>query len=96
MKYLLCIIVIALSFTACKKWQQPDQQNCYTCIKTDSVTSNIPKLAKAHYSTEVDTKCSYTEALKNYYIKTTAIVDTLFYRNDTVELNHFAVTCTIQ
>ena len=96
MKYTLYIFFAALLFASCKKSQKPDQQNCYTCTRTDSVTSNIPKLAKPHYSSEVGHICSYTEAQKNFYVKTNSKVDTLYFSNDTLELNHFVMTCIIE
>jgi len=94
MRNSLLFIAAFLMFTACKK-KVDSSQHCYNCVTTDSVSSNIPALVNGKYSTQNGYICKYTEDQKNYYVKTHTKTDTLYFKNDTLQLNHFVTSCTI-
>ncbi len=97
MRYTLLIIAVALCFSSCMKKNHTEQTNCYSCLRNDSVTSNIPKLNNAHYpdSTLIIYKCAYIESQKNFFEKINTYTDTLYFKNDTLELDHFVTKCTL-
>ena len=97
MRYLILIIVFAFVFTACEKGNQTEPQHCYTCVRSDSVTTNIPGLVYPHYadSMQYGEDCQLTDAQMKFFEKTHTYSDTLSFIKDTLKINHLVMKCTV-
>jgi hypothetical protein len=98
MKYtLLFLFVIALagslSLPSCKK--KVSDKHCYTCTDIDSVYSNIPALSNPHYKVVEGNHCEFTDWMANTWIRQHTFVDTLYSKNDTLELRFHSSSCEI-
>ncbi|MCW3122699.1 MAG: hypothetical protein JWQ38_2191 [Flavipsychrobacter sp.] len=92
MRYILPILALSICFTACEK-KQPSRA-CYYCVRNDSVTSNIPKLADPKHFTTASNLCDITTDQRDVYEKINTHNDTTFNHGDTVVVNHVKTTCT--
>ncbi len=87
-------LVVLLFANSCTKKSAP--VNCYNCASNDSVVSNIPALNKAHYIYIYGTKCGFTDAQVRFYQRVNTKVDTMFFRNDTLEVEYWTMNCDIE
>jgi hypothetical protein len=95
MKYIFILFIAAFAvFVSCKKKKTPE--HCYTCIKFDSLHSNIYKLTSDSATAEnaTDTMCSYTDDLINYYMQTHHTSDTQYNKHDTVIILYNYILCS--
>jgi hypothetical protein len=82
---------IAVAAVACTK--KSVTTDCYTCVETDSVVSNIPALSNPHFFTYTGTRCDISEAEKNFYEKVNTRMDTLYFSNDTIRQRYEKMNC---
>jgi len=85
------IVVILLIAVACTKKNTP--VHCYVCISNDSVTSNIPVLTNPHHIIDTNNECQFTQGQIDFYITENTKIDTLYNKNDTLELEHWTMAC---
>ena len=94
---LFLILAIAIFTVACTK--KSTHVNCYACAANDSLFSNIPVLVNPHYDPShipmSGLDCQLTEAQKNFYVLENTKVDTLYFKNDTLEVEHWTMDCTV-
>lgn len=91
MKKISLVLAGLVVFAACQK--KTKMTNCYYCVSNDSISSNIPALVFPHYKGEKGYHCEINEAQKDFMVKTGNYVDTYFFRNDTLMLNHWTTSC---
>ncbi len=93
MKYAIIVLAACCLLAACvKNATNAQDQNCYTCYMTDSVYSNIPKLA-AGASVDSNVVCDYTDGSIKNYQKNNTKIDTLYHKNDTLVIKNHLVSC---
>jgi hypothetical protein len=71
MKYILLLFIATfMVFSSCKK--KKTDTHCYTCMKYDSLHSNIPAECskEGYFENASDTMCNYTEETIDYYMHT--------------------------
>jgi hypothetical protein len=88
----LCVVTAMLVLGCTKK---PETQNCYICASNDSVSSNIPALANAHYYSNIGHTCQLTTAQKDFLVKKNTKTDTLYFKNDTLSIEHWTINCDL-
>jgi len=112
MKYALLLLSAVLVFTACKK--KTERKNCYVCTANDSVWSNQDSLINPHHDIpsggdkpHSGTRCQFTDAMKNYYLKQSTFTDTLKLTKhdpvnglaqngaDTIEIEFWTMKCEL-
>lgn len=93
MKTAIFIISAIFILAACTK--QSATTNCYSCTSNDSVSCNIAALVNPHYKGTTGLNCRLSDAQKDFYVMQNTKADTLFNENDTVEIEHWTMQCTI-
>ena len=94
MKTFFLVAVTIFLFAACEKKSKVEQHS-YTCIRNDSVVSNIPILVNAHYKTLSVFYGQNSDAQINFLIKKYTYTDTLYFKNDTLEQEYWTMTCAL-
>ena len=96
MRWRLLVIVVSLIFVfvACTKKSKYSQHD-YACVKYDSVYSNIPALCNPKYDSVHFFYGHVTSDQVNFFIKSHANSDTLYYSNDTLEMEYWSVKCEL-
>ncbi len=92
MKRALILLIAVILFASCEK-KSTNNTKVYFCVKNDSVYSNIPVFNNAHFKDSSGYYQNYTQAQIDFMIKSYTRMDTLFFRNDTLQLEFWSIVC---
>lgn len=90
---LLLLTAIIIILASCYKKSTSNQKNWY-CVRNDSLVSNKPALKNDHYKVIQVNYDAVNENYIKFLITKYTYMDTLFFRNDTLETEYWTMGCT--
>ena len=93
MRRALLLLTAVIALVSCEKKSTSNRKN-FSCVKNDSLYSNIPVLNNQHFKVIAVNYDQVNEQYLNFLVKENTKMDTLYFKHDTLELEFWTMACT--